>query len=96
MAEYDAKVTPKQNWGEDGLAEVVIEGAINISTVLPLRNRGTENVTNIITRLEYPKGLIRINRDHLPSGESTQLKVNLSTEESITHQDWPHGGIMFV
>ncbi len=96
MAEYDAIVMPLQEWGKDGKAKVWIMGDLNFNTVLTLENRKTEDKTNTITRSDYAPGLIRINKDHLPTGDTIQLKVKLTSDESIEHHDWPQGGVMFV
>ena len=97
MAAYDATVMPHQIWGEDGEADVwITSGGLNITTTLPLKNKETSTIVHTIKKSEYKKGLIRINKDHLPTTPTVKLKVEITSKDEVSHDDWPAGGILFV
>jgi len=96
MAEHDATVVPHQPWGQDGLADVWIRGVLNIFTTLKLENKGTTASQTKIKKSDYNLGLIRINTDNLPTGPTVELQVDVTSEESISHADWPVGGVLFI
>ena len=97
MTVYKAIVQPLQPWGKDGRANVwITDDNLNISTNLPLENRKTSTTQTTIAKTQYTEGLIRINKDHLPTTPTVELDVEVTTESQVTHQDWPNGGILFL
>ena len=97
MAAYDATVMPLQPWGDDGEANVWITGeGMNFTLLLPLRNKKTSTDPHTIEKSEYNKGLIRINLDHLPTTPTKKMKVEMTSLDKISHDDWPEGGVVFV
>jgi hypothetical protein len=96
MAVHNAIVVPRQPWGTDGLADVWVMDDLNIVKILKLENRGTSVTENEIKKDDYAPGLIRINTDHLPTGDSLFTQIELTTEDSVKHTDWPQGGVLFI
>lgn len=99
MAAYNAKITPDQPWGTDGTANVQItSGALRITTNCRLEYKPRTDTFTTIKKSDYDQGLIRINTTDLPQkpqGE-LKLKVEITTEDKISHNDWPLGGVLFV
>jgi hypothetical protein len=95
MALCDATVVPKQPWGQDGLADVWIRGDENVLKVLRVEHRGTTHDENTIQKSTYAPGLIRINTDNLPATPIVELQIEVTTENQISHHDWPQGGVYF-
>jgi hypothetical protein len=96
MTVHNAIVVPRQPWGTDGLADVWIMDDLNIVKILKLENRGTQNVENEIKQKDYGDGLIRINTDNLPDSDMLLTQIEITTDRSIRHHDWPQGGVLFV
>lgn len=95
MTLVEAIVIPHNPIGEDGQADVWLRGDINKLEVFKLEHRDTSNTETIILRSDYRPGLIRINNQNLPSQVPIIMQVQVTTEESIKHHDWPHGGVYF-
>ena len=95
MPLVDATVIPKQPLGQDGLADVWLRGNINKLEIFKIEYRGTSDTETVIEKSKYAPGLIRINTDHLPLGTSIELKVEVTSQDSIKHHDWPEGGVYF-
>jgi hypothetical protein len=97
MTAYDATIRPHQEWGRDGEADVWITvGGLNITATLPLINKKTSTTMHTIKKSDYNQGLVRINKDTLPTTPTAVVKMDVTLETEISHNDWPAGGVLFL